>query len=208
ARAMRALEKGDNPKALREADRLVKSVPEVGLYLRGHVYSLMKRYPEALADYDRLLKMNPNLDSALNGRAYTRALAKVDLDGALADVEQAMRIAGDEPAYVDTRGYILYLMGRPKDALADFNKVLDDPSVRARLDEHGWGEVYFHRGLVHRLLGEEVLADADFASARRLGWTIDDYPNPVRNAELVEAANPIDAAKPTLGPAPVVEPAP
>ena len=53
------------------------------------------------------------------------------------------------------------------------------------------GEIHFHRGLVHRELGNAEQAERDFDLASRQGYSITAYPEPV-----VRAAAP--AEKPTL----------
>ncbi|MDX1927391.1 MAG: hypothetical protein SFV81_12795 [Pirellulaceae bacterium] len=68
----------------------------------------------------------------LNSLAYARALAKVELDQALIDIDEALRYHPNEPALRDTRAWVYYQLGRYEEALADADfsvKAQDAPSV-------------------------------------------------------------------------------
>lgn len=55
----------------------------------------------------------------LNQVAYFRALAGEDLDLALEEINRALKLAPKEPALIDTRGWVLFQMGRLSEALVD-----------------------------------------------------------------------------------------
>ncbi len=59
--------------------------------------------------------------SVLNQFAYYRALARVELNQALEDINVALKINENEPALRDTRAWVLFQLGRPEEALADAN---------------------------------------------------------------------------------------
>ncbi len=64
----------------------------------------------------------PELEDApqrLNNLAYFRALAGIDLDAALADINRALESNPDAPGMRDTRAWILFQMGNPLAALED-----------------------------------------------------------------------------------------
>lgn len=68
----------------------------------------------------------------LNSLAYARALAKVELDQALVDIDEALRYHPNEPALRDTRAWVYYQLGRYDEALADADfsvKAQDSPSI-------------------------------------------------------------------------------
>lgn len=165
--------------ALRDADLLIEMKElAAGHFLRGEALGRMGKFAESIADYDRALAVQPDWPIALNNRAYNCALARVAIPQAMEDVEKALRMEQWNPAYVDTRGYLHYLLGNHKRALADFNSILDQP-LAARFEEQGLGEIYFHRGLTHRQLGDEELAQADFKQAEQHGYQIAEYPLPL-----------------------------
>jgi tetratricopeptide (TPR) repeat protein len=133
---------------------------------------------EAIEAYGNALGHDPNNGTALNNRAYHRALARKDLVEAAKDVEEAIEIDGEQPAFVDTRGYISYLRGDFKQALADFNQALRESEDKGDPKEFS-AEILFHRGLVYKKLGEEDLAKKDFEKAKTLGFEATEYPEPV-----------------------------
>jgi tetratricopeptide (TPR) repeat protein len=55
----------------------------------------------------------------LNTLAYSRALAHVELDEALVDIDKALSFQPKEPGMRDTRAWVLYHMGRYEEALVD-----------------------------------------------------------------------------------------
>lgn len=171
--------RADYDRALAECDRLIEIEPKDGHAVKATILSQLGRLEDSIAEYTRVIEIDPQDAMSYNNRAYHRALARVELDEALADVEKALEIAGDVSAYVDTRGYLYYLFGRHKEALADFNKVLGDPDATRAMQEEEFGEIYFHRALVLRKLGEEAKAERDFALARKLGFKFDELPEPI-----------------------------
>jgi len=89
----------------------------------------------------------PPVEQSLNQLAYARALAKTDLDKALADIDEAIDLVpnADKPAkstqlertayyekglFLDTRGYIHYLQGDYPAALDDLTEALKRAGVQ------------------------------------------------------------------------------
>lgn len=158
---------------------------------------------------------------ALNGRAYTRALGNVQLHEGLADIQKAIElilspeyrqifaglreVRGNQvgargPAisknhllsmYLDTRGYLYYLLGENERALDDLSKSLELAKrttahdifmlrqhaarreiVLAQLQRsnHNLAVSYHHRGLVHQKLGQQDLAVDDLKKGQQLGY--------------------------------------
>ena len=130
-----------------------------GYFLRSTAYQRMalllddpqraaQLHAEAIADLEKALPHMPKDDPMLlNQLAYTRAVAGVDLDQALEEIETALKNADpqavlasveEEPingnalvqarqilAFLDTRGFIHHLRGDQEEALADMNLTLD-----------------------------------------------------------------------------------
>lgn len=162
--------------ALKDAEKLTELAPAQGYILQGDAQARMGKSAEAIESYGKALGHDPLNATALNNRAYHRALFKTDLDEAVRDINEAIEIAGENAAFVDTRGYIAYLRGDFKQALADFNKALGGAEEEP---DPGFGEIYFHRALVYRKLSEPKLAEQDFEKAKKLGFKWDEEPEPV-----------------------------
>lgn len=60
----------------------------------------------------------------LNEIAYLRSLALIDLDQGLWEIERALRDVTNSAAFLDTRAWILFQMGRPKEALEDATRAV------------------------------------------------------------------------------------
>ena len=171
------VKKKDFNKALEEAKRLSDLAPSQSLVLQGDALSKLGKVDEALAAYDDALGHDPTNATALNNRAYYLAQIKKDLDRAAKDIEGAIDLAGEEPAYIDTRGFVAYMRGNFKDALSDFNKALEGAEGEGA-DPEFYAEIYFHRGLVYRKLGEPELSQQDFDKAKELGFQWTEEPEP------------------------------
>ena len=178
---------GRYDEAVEEITGAIEARPDdAQLYLaRADLLGRLKRFEESVVDYTKVIALDPTNATAYNNRAYNRALARVDLDQALEDVQKALTLAEEHPqsqrglaAYIDTRGYLFYLQGNYKKALADFDSVLNDLD-RHNSPEEELREIFFHRALVYEQLGETELAKRDFDLAERLGLVIQDRPLPV-----------------------------
>ncbi|MBL9123894.1 MAG: hypothetical protein JNG90_09705 [Planctomycetaceae bacterium] len=160
---------------------------------RATVWQRLGKYPEAIGDLTLALRHQPAWEpDPWNQRAYIRALGNVDLELALDDVNEAIRLAEEENAsYLDTRGYIQHLLGKHSEALADLNRAIlltsaqreqwrlqgekeqSDPRLRKLRDqdfEHALAVMYQHRGRVHAALKNEADAARDAAEAQKLGY--------------------------------------
>lgn len=171
------LEKGEYDKAIKDAEKIGEMQPSTGHVLRGDVFAKQKNYDESIKAYTAAIEADPKNATAYNNRAYHKALARRDLDSAAEDIELAIELAGDEPAYIDTRGYIAYLQGKHKAALADFDEALE--GAEGTMSPEFYAEIYFHRGLVYRKLGEDKLAQEDFAKAKQYGFEWTEFPEPM-----------------------------
>ncbi|MFO0944524.1 MAG: hypothetical protein U1D30_01050 [Planctomycetota bacterium] len=184
------LSRGDIDRALAQCDKLIAIDPKEGHTAKAEIYIKLERYKESIEEFTHILAIDPNDASSYNNRAYHRALARIDLDGAEKDVQKALEIGGNEPSYIDTRGYLHYLNGRYQPALEDFNQIIENANELNGMRRREFGEILFHRGLVYRKLGKQRLAENDFAFARRLGFDFETYPEPLAE----EAGDPKDKA--------------
>ncbi len=70
--------------------------------------------------------------NSLNTLAYARATALRELDEALVDINEALTYAPQDPSLRDTRGWVLYQLGKYEEALADADfavKELEKPTL-------------------------------------------------------------------------------
>jgi len=144
------------------------------LEARAGVLREMERNDEAIDAYRELYELSPTSHGNANGFAWAAALAGVQLDAALIAIDQAIEAlrsetwlpseddnwqrsldewsrgqGATEAAYLDTRGWILYRLGRYGEA---------EGALSAALRLHQDRELHLHMGLIYARLGKEAAA--------------------------------------------------
>lgn len=204
-RAKVKLELKDMEGSLKDYDRLLELRPRYAQAYMGRsvVYQRLHRHREAIDDLTQAIKLSSErAPLPRNNRAYARAIAGIELEEAFQDIEEAMgayadiRGPTDDPeaqnaAFLDTRGYLHFLLGRPEKALADFDLAIkiaekDRDEALSQLDRftinekvrtyyqrqfaHELAVMYHHRGQVHEKLGHKSEAEADLKKGDELGY--------------------------------------
>ncbi len=197
-RASWKLEAGDAQAALQDCERAKDLTPQdARVFLqRSEINLALQRGPEAVADVEQYIKLlaprGRSQAAALNQLAYTRAVANQDLEVALSEVTEALKVLGDDAALLDTRGFINYLRGDLQAARADMEKAVkmiesEYAAMEKRVNEDRLGVadirsdqmrlarvrksvavLLYHRGLVYEQLDEAEKAAADFDRVREL----------------------------------------
>jgi tetratricopeptide (TPR) repeat protein len=176
---------GDYAAALDDYNRADKLEPQDPntLMLRSEVLQHLKRHSEAVADWktiNSLAGIRP--DFALNGLAYARAVGNIELDEGLKDVNKALAADPKSESILDTRGFLLYRLGKHEEALADLNaavKGVEDVKRKRFGDVQMNSAEYlaiaknvavirYHRALVLEKLGRHAEAKADRARSKQL----------------------------------------
>ena len=103
----------------------------------------------------------PESHRVLNFLAYTWAVQNTQLERALQYAQQALTLDAENPAYLDTRGWIHYRMGAFDDALADIRQALASYGNEA--------EILTHLGAIQAARGETALAIQAWQAAVRHG---------------------------------------
>jgi tetratricopeptide (TPR) repeat protein len=89
----------------------------------------------------RLIKLRPDHAHAYNALGYTFADRNERIDEAYALIEQALKLAPDDPFIMDSMGWVLYRMGRAKEGLVHLQKAFKlrpDAEIAAHLGEVLW----------------------------------------------------------------------
>jgi tetratricopeptide (TPR) repeat protein len=129
---------------------------------RGAAKSMKDDFRGAIPDHLESIRLVPNyfIGGGYNWLCWDRAAAG-DLDQALADCNQALRITPDDPDIIADRGFVYLKLGRYAEAIADYDAAL---ATNPRL----YGALY-GRGRAKQLAGLDAdSAAADIAAARRL----------------------------------------
>lgn len=127
-------------------DRGLKKLPDDADLLYGRALSEADRgnSKAAIADLRRVLKLKPGDVDAMNALGYTLADENRDLDEAEMLLRQALDNKPDEPAVIDSWGWLKYRQGDLAAAEKSLRKAWDmrkDPDIGVHL-----GEVLWHRG--------------------------------------------------------------
>lgn len=105
--------------------------------VRGNIYLRLKQYEKAIQDYGRTIKINDTRNSEVRSQAAysNRASAKIqlkDLDGALSDLSDALRIKPDAAEDYYKRGLLYSVQNKRKEAIADLKKAADLYAAQGR----------------------------------------------------------------------------
>jgi len=113
-------------------------------YTRAMLYDQQDNLEATEADLRTILKYDPNNATALNALGYILTDQTDRHEEAYDLIEQALALKPDEPAIMDSMGWVLYNLGRTEEALPylkDAYAEFPDPEVAAHL-----GEVYWQLG--------------------------------------------------------------
>jgi tetratricopeptide (TPR) repeat protein len=156
------------------------------LIARGVDYARTGQQAFAEKDFAASRSADPSA-SNLNGLCWKKATANLMLASALADCDAALAKSPTSRAILDSRGFVLFRLGRFDDAIVAYDAALAKaPREPASL---------FGRGLAYAARGDKAKADADFTAAAAITSEIDEefagyglrrtgpFPPPAQSAE-------------------------
>jgi hypothetical protein len=124
-------------------------------FKRGRTYAIKHAYALAVRDFDEVIRLHPDGET-YNNRCWTRA-ALGDLQGALKDCDEALRLKPGLAIALDSRGLVDLKLGRSADAIKDYSASIDkDPRSVSSL---------FGRGLATKRSGGDGTPDLDLAKS-------------------------------------------
>jgi tetratricopeptide (TPR) repeat protein len=126
--------------------------------LLGQALERLPNYPDLLYDHAmaaekvnridvlemnlrKLIQIRPDHAHAYNALGYTLADRNQRVEEAYGLIETALKLAPDDPFILDSMGWVLYRMGRPKDGLDYLQRAFTlrpDPEIAAHLGELLW----------------------------------------------------------------------
>lgn len=134
---------GNNEEAMKVANNSLerfKENPDL-LYARSLLAEKMDKLDIAEADLKKILATDPENVHALNALGYTLADRTERLQEAYGYIQQALKLAPEEPAVLDSMGWVLYRMGRSREAIGYLRqalKIMQDDEIAAHLGEVLW----------------------------------------------------------------------
>jgi tetratricopeptide (TPR) repeat protein len=137
--------------ALEQAKKLspgnTKFLAEVNGML-GDTYNTMKQYDKSDKSYEEALSLDPESDVILNNYSYYLALRKENLEKAEKMSTQLTKNNPNNPTYLDTHAWVLYMKGKYKEARKVMERAIQAENVSATLFEH-YGDILFKLGDVN-----------------------------------------------------------
>ncbi|MFI4981319.1 MAG: tetratricopeptide repeat protein, partial [Nevskiales bacterium] len=163
------LEAGAYDDALELYGEALKETPDDTdlLYSRSLVYERMGRVGDSESDLRKILDKAPDDARALNALGYTLTVHTDRLDEADKLVSKALTLTPDDPAVVDSMGWLRFRQGRAQDALPLLQKAYSefpDSEVAAHLGEVLWA--VGSKEQANSLLTQAAKADPDNAQLR------------------------------------------
>lgn len=146
-----------------QADPVLKPAPKAGQadIADGEEAFEAGRMQDAVDAFTRALKAQPKNDEVLAYRAAAYvALGKVD--DALADAEEAIKLESAFSLAWNTRGYLRWLRGDFKGAVADYTAAIAYAADDRRVDTGGRAQMYQNRGVAWQDAGNTDRALLDF----------------------------------------------
>lgn len=110
----------------------------------GDAYNGVEQYERSDAAYEAALKLDPKNSHVLNNYSYYLSLRKEHLDKALKMSGHLVETHPDDPTYLDTHAWVLYMMGEYKDAKKFLERAIVD-TESGIIIEH-YGDVLFKLG--------------------------------------------------------------
>lgn len=159
---------GDNDRAIADYNEALKLKPNDPTVLanRGVARRSKGEFELALADDDAAIAAAPQSPGGYSARCMTRTVMGKDLENAVADCDQALRINANNFFDYATRGMARYKMGQ-------FDVAIADAMTSLKLAPNN-STALLVRGLAHRAAGLTIEGDADIAAARQQDRHFDD----------------------------------
>jgi tetratricopeptide (TPR) repeat protein len=150
-------------------DEAVLMLPESDdlLYARALLAERMDRLDLTERDLRTILERDPDNAHALNALGYTLADRTDRHQEALGYIERALALMPEDPAIIDSMGWVQYRLGNYEEALEHLRRAYelsDDPEIAAHLGEvlwvlgeHAEARAVWRRGLEHAPDSEHLL---------------------------------------------------
>lgn len=136
---------------------IAEGKPDAQVYfLSATVQYELSNNTKAIQILENTISKGETSAEVYNLLAYLYSLEKKQLARALELIDQSLDLQPDNIAYIDTKAWILYQMGKPKEAKGWIDRVL--PKIGALTSEEGADEMYYHAGKIYDALGEKESA--------------------------------------------------
>lgn len=118
----------------------------------GDTYHELDMVDECMHAYDSALVYNPTNINVLNNYAYYLALENKDLQRALEMSHKTILEEPDNPIYIDTYAWVLFLLERYEEAKAYAEKMMERGEEMSSVEYHHCGDIFAMCGDTERAL--------------------------------------------------------
>ncbi|MFK7901135.1 MAG: tetratricopeptide repeat protein [Cyclobacteriaceae bacterium] len=143
----------------------------------GDAYNSLEKYSKADDSYDKALEVNPDNVHVLNNYSYYLSIRGEKLNKALIMSERVHALEPGEPTYLDTYGWVLYVMKKYTEAEIYLRKAVVDSEN---------GTVLEHYGDVLYQLGKTDQAVIYWKKAEKFDGVSDFLANKIKDKKLYE----------------------
>lgn len=106
----------------------------------GEAYFGLNNYESGKLNYKKAMLLDPKSSLIKNNYAFRLALAKIDLDKAMELIDDVLRVNPEVAHFIDTKGLVLFQMGKHKEAMILFEKAYSlKPSDKLIVEHVGDG---------------------------------------------------------------------
>ena len=119
-----------------------------------------------MQDLDQAIKLDPTYAEAFNDRCWSRTIVGRELDQALKDCNESLRLRPNNGDTLDPRGFTYFKLDQYDNAIADYDVVLKlNPKVATSL---------YGRGLAKQRKGDAAGGEEDIVAAKAIDPKIAD----------------------------------
>lgn len=125
---------------LERAIKILPNEPDL-LYDQAMLAEHLKRSDVVESNLSRVIELAPDYAHAYNALGYSFAVQNIRLEEAKKLIDKALSLAPEDPAIMDSMGWVLFRLGQPEDALRYLErayKLIPDPEIAAHLGEVLW----------------------------------------------------------------------
>ena len=109
----------------------------------------LKRIDEAFILYDKVIQIDPSNVVVLNNYSYYLSIANKDLDKAENMIVKCIEIEVDNPTYLDTYAWVLYMREKYKEALFYIERVMELTRDKTSVLMEHYGDILYMNNKVN-----------------------------------------------------------